>query len=130
MKHLLFLIALFSIQATTSIAQESGQWLRYPAISPDGNTIAFSYQGDIYTVPAIGGIATVHTLSEAYDVIPVWSHDGSKIAFASDRHGNFDVFVMPAQGGTSTRLTHHSSNDSPSDFSSDDSHILFVQFHK
>jgi Tol biopolymer transport system component len=35
----------------------------------------------------------------AHDFMPVWSHDGKRIAFASDRHGNFDVYVMPASGG-------------------------------
>ena len=41
---------------------------------------------------------------------PVWSPDGSRIAFASDRYGNFDVFVMPAAGGEATRLTFHSAD--------------------
>ncbi len=107
------------------LAQESSQWIRFPAISPDGKTIAFSYHGDIHTVPVEGGVATVLTMSEGYDHMPVWSPDGSQIAFASDRHGNFDVFIMPAQGGVSQRLTYHSSSDSPSDFSSDGSRVFF-----
>ena len=78
-------------------------WLRYPAISPDGQTIAFSYQGDIYAVPAAGGNATPLTLGESYEYAPVWSHDGKSLAFASDRYGNFDVFVMPSSGGEATR---------------------------
>lgn len=111
--------------ALSSFAQESSQWLRFPAISPDGKTIAFSHHGDIHTVPVGGGLATVLTMSDGYDHMPVWSHDGSQIAFASDRHGNFDVFSMPAVGGVAERLTYHSSNDSPTDFSHDDSHIIF-----
>ncbi|MFT7344639.1 MAG: tricorn protease, partial [Lentimonas sp.] len=106
--------------------QDSSQWLRYPAISPDGKTIAFSYHGDIYTLSASGGIATVLTLSDSYDHMPVWSPDGTQIAFASDRHGSFDVFIMPSEGGASTRLTFHSSADSPSDFSPDGSYVLFT----
>lgn len=106
--------------------QDSSQWMRYPAISPDGKTIAFSYHGDIHTVPASGGTATVLTLSDGYDHMPVWSPDGTQIAFASDRHGSFDVFIMPSEGGASTRLTFHSSTDSPSDFSPDGSHVLFT----
>ncbi|MCK7462109.1 MAG: hypothetical protein MZU84_08620 [Sphingobacterium sp.] len=46
------------------------------------------------------------TISEAYDYAPVWSHDGRSVAFASDRYGNFDVFVMPAEGGEARRLTY------------------------
>ena len=101
-------------------------WLRYPAISPDGSTVVFSYQGDLYAVPAEGGMASQLTIYEGYDTMPVWSHDGRKIAFASDRYGNRDVYVMPAQGGTAKRLTYHSSNDFPSDFSPDNQHVLFT----
>jgi tricorn protease-like protein len=38
----------------------------------------------------------------------VWSKDGKNIAFASDRNGNLDVYLMPAQGGKAKRLTYHS----------------------
>lgn len=107
------------------IAQDTASWLRYPAISPDGNTILFNYKGDIYRVPAAGGQASPLTLSETYEVNAVWSHDGSQVAFASNRYGNFDVFVMPAAGGEARRLTYHSTNERPSDFTSDNKHIIF-----
>lgn len=100
-------------------------WLRYPALSPDGKTIAFGYKGDIYKVDAAGGVAMPLTLHQAHDMMPVWSRDGRYIAFASDRHGNFDVFIMPAAGGTPTRLTHHSAPDYPYDFSPDGKQVLF-----
>jgi Tol biopolymer transport system component/C-terminal processing protease CtpA/Prc len=58
--------------------------------------------------------------------MPVWSHDGKSIAFASDRYGNFDVFIMPAAGGEAKRLTFHSSSDLPSGFTADDKAILFT----
>lgn len=125
MKKSICLSLIFIFSYLFSFAQESDQWLRFPSISPDGKTIAFSYHGDIHTVPSSGGVATVLTLSEGYDYMPVWSKDGSQIAFASDRHGNFDVFTMPAEGGASKRLTFHSSNDRPSDFSSDGNHVIF-----
>ncbi len=80
-------------------AQDRPLWLRYPAISPDGQTILFCYKGDIYKVPSSGGQAVPLTISESYEFAPVWSHDGKSIAFASDRYGNFDVFIMPASGG-------------------------------
>lgn len=124
MKHLILIGALCcSFQFAT--AQENPLWLRYPAISPDGKTIAFGYKGDIYRVDADGGVAIPLTIHEAQDMMPVWSHDGKSIAFASDRHGNFDVFVMPATGGTPVRLTHHSSPDYPFDFSPDNQQVLF-----
>jgi tricorn protease-like protein len=107
------------------MSQETASWLRYPAISPDGQTILFCYKGDIYKVGAGGGQATPMTISEAYDFSPVWSHDGKWIAFASDRYGNFDVFIMPASGGEAKRLTYYSINDIPSSFSADDEQVIF-----
>jgi Tol biopolymer transport system component len=56
-------------------AQNSPNWLRYPAISPDGSQIAFTYKGDLYLVPTVGGEATQLTFHEAHDFKPVWSRD-------------------------------------------------------
>lgn len=119
----LLLLAAFSLPLA---AQDAPLWLRYPAISPDGQTVAFSYMGDLYRVPVGGGRAIQLTTYDGHDTRPVWSPDGQWLAFASDRYGNFDVFVMPAQGGRATRLTHHSAHDHPSDFSPDGQHILFT----
>ena len=106
-------------------ADDDPLWLRYPAISPDGRTIAFTYKGDIYSVPAVGGAATPLTISESYEFSPVWSHDGRSLAFASDRYGNFDVYVMPSIGGEARRLTFHSNGEIPSTFTVDDQAVLF-----
>jgi len=100
-------------------------WLRNAAISPDGQSIAFCYQGDIWRVPSTGGDAVPLTTNEAYDHSPVWSRDGKQVAFASLRHGNNDVFVMPASGGAPTRLTYHGSSEVPSDFSADGKQVIF-----
>jgi len=116
-------LVVFSFAAVT--AQDNPQWLRYPAISPDGQTLLFEYKGDIWSVPAAGGAAVPLTLSETYEFAPVWSHDGKSIAFASDRYGNFDVFVMPSTGGEAKRLTSHSAREVPSSFTADDKAVLF-----
>ena len=118
---LLFLSFSWSIAS----AQEDPQWIRYQSISPDGNQIVFTYQGDLYRVSAEGGDATRLTFHEAHDFMPVWSENGEKIAFASDRYGNFDVFVMDAMGGPAERLTYHSNDESPYSFSHDDQHLIF-----
>jgi Tol biopolymer transport system component/C-terminal processing protease CtpA/Prc len=113
------------ICASTAIAQKPALWLRYPSISPDGETIAFSYRGDLWRVPVSGGLATQLTVHAAHDFIPVWSPDGSKIAFASNRYGNHDIFVMAADGGKATRLTFHSAGDYPTSFTPDGKSVLF-----
>ncbi len=120
---LLFIFAGFFSWALS--AQETARWLRYPSISPDGKTIAFGYMGHLYRVDVGGGNATAITTGEAHDMRPVWSHDGTKISFASDRHGNFDVYTMPAMGGAAERLTFNSADDYPYDFTEDNAKVLF-----
>jgi len=104
---------------------EEARWIRYPAISPDGSRIAFSFRGDLWLVPVDGGEARPLTSHVAYECAPVWSPDGKSIVFASDRHGNFDLFVVPAAGGPSRRLTYHSSSDVPCCFSRDGTRVYF-----
>lgn len=114
---------LLATSAAPALAE--AQWMRYPAISPDGESIVFSYRGDLWRVDADGGKALALTRHAAHDTQPVWSRDGGRLAFASDRYGNFDIFAMPAGGGVATRLTFHSATDLPSAFTPDDSAVVF-----
>jgi tricorn protease len=120
-----YLSLFFVCIITLSQAEDNPKWLRYPAISPDGTKIVFTYKGDLYVVSSSGGKAVQLTFHEAHDFMPVWSKDGKKIAFASDRYGNFDVFAMDADGGPATRLTYHSNDEMPYSFSSEDQFVLF-----
>lgn len=105
-------------------AADNTAWMRYPAISPDGNQIAFSFKGDIYTVSANGGRATQITTNPAHDTRPMWSPDGQQIAFASDRMGSMDIYIVNKDGGVPKRLTTHSGNETPLAFK-DNGHLLF-----
>jgi Tol biopolymer transport system component/C-terminal processing protease CtpA/Prc len=118
--------------ASTTLAAQSpstspngASWMRYPAISPDGKSIAFTFKGDIYKVASSGGTAMPLTTHTANDYAPVWSHDGKQIAFASDRYGNYDIYVISAEGGEAKRLTFHSANETPYTFTADDKAIIF-----
>lgn len=95
-----------------------------PAISPDGKNIAFSYKGEIFTVPTEGGKAFQLTSNKAYDSNPVWSPDGEKIVFLSDREGSDDIYITSVHGGTPVRLSTHSGNETPLTFLND-SILLF-----
>jgi len=103
----LFLTSLFAGQVT---------FTRYPSISPSGDKIAFSFQGDIWVADVTGANPRRLTIHKGYELNPRWSTDGSYIAFSGNRFGNNDVFVIPSQGGESKRLTYHSAGDLVTDW--------------
>jgi Tol biopolymer transport system component len=121
-KYLLTLGICFA--STLLFAQQNARWLRYPAISPDGQTIAFGYLGNIYKIDAQGGTAVPVTVMPSHEMMPVWSHDGKTLAFSSDQFGNFDVFTMPAEGGIPKRITYYSADDYAYDFTPDNRQVL------
>lgn len=108
----------------TVMADNNPLWMRHCAISPDGQFIAFSYKGDIFTVPVNGGKAKQLTTNPAYDSYPIWSKDGNRIAFASYREGSMDIFTMPKDGGVPVRVTTNSADELPMAFI-DNENILF-----
>lgn len=119
------LLALIAPLATASaMAQSDPLWTRFPAISPDGKTVAFSYKGDIWTVPANGGQARQITTNPAYDAYPVWSPDSRQIAFASSREGSMDIYVVGRDGGTPRRVTTDSGDEYPMAWRTDSTILL------
>lgn len=94
------------------------------ALSDDGTRIAFSYRGDVFVAPISGGRAVPITSNVEMDDNPVWSPDGTAIAFASNRNGNNDIYTVAAEGGQPKRLTWHSNSDVPSDWSPDGKKIV------
>ncbi len=118
------LAAVFTLPGALVAQTGDGPFARNPALSPDGQTVAFSWQGDIWTVPAEGGTAYRLTVHEAYDSHPRWSPDGSRLVFVTDRHGSGDLYVIGSRGEAPRRLTYHSAPDGPASWMPD-GRILF-----
>ena len=79
MKKIFLILSTFLMAAAALSAQESPLWLRRNDISPDGTKIAFTYKGNIYTVPVTGGRASQITTHPNYDSDPIWTPDGKFI---------------------------------------------------
>ncbi|HEX8424060.1 MAG TPA: hypothetical protein VF634_11640, partial [Pyrinomonadaceae bacterium] len=84
----------------------------YPEWSPDGTKIAFVYDGgntahtdQIHVMNADGSGRVNLSNNTAYEYNPAWSPDGSQLVFMSNRDGNFELYVMNANGTNQTRLT-------------------------
>src|SRR4051812_35079969 len=105
------LLAVFFTFAPASA--DAVRFARMPDLSADGKWVAFTYLGDIWLVSSTGGVPRPVTMHEKHDITPIFTPDGKLLAFASNRHGNYDVFVVPVEGGRPTRLTHDSADDQP-----------------
>ena len=99
---------------------------RMPALSPDGSRISFVYRGDVWIADSSGGRATPLTRNVEMDAYPQFSPDGNWISFSSMRTGNWDIFVVPAIGGTPLRMTWHSGSDVSYGWSPDGKSLLFT----
>jgi len=106
-------------------AQSSNQYalLRKPTVSK--TQIAFSYGGDLWIVDRNGGEARRLTSDVGIEIDPVFSPDGTMIAFTGEYDGNEDVYVIPAAGGIPKRLTTHPGADQVVAWTRDGKRILF-----
>lgn len=78
---------------------------RFPAVSPDGQEIVFSWRGDLWKVFVRGGLAVRLTSHPQDDLASAWSPDGRLIAFESDRDGFRNIFSMRPDGGGLRQVT-------------------------
>jgi len=105
-------------------AQIDARLFRYPDVSKD--RIAFSYGGDIWTVPIDGGVATKLSSPAGPEIAPKFSPDGEMLAFTGNYDGNSDIYTVAVGGGVPKRVTHHGMADRIQDWYPDGMSLLFT----
>jgi imidazolonepropionase-like amidohydrolase/Tol biopolymer transport system component len=86
------------------IKVDEGTWMDVD-VAPDGQTLAFTLLGDIYTMPISGGTPKRIAEGLAWEVQPRFSPDGTRIAFTSDRGGGDNIWVMNLDGTDKRQVT-------------------------
>ncbi|MGH9822139.1 MAG: protease, partial [Blastocatellia bacterium] len=125
MNRIIVALSLSLLLSAVGYAQTGKPLLvRTPTLSK--SQIVFSYAGDLWSVPREGGQARRLTTGRGDETNPVFSPDGSWIAFTGEYDGNVDVYVIPAAGGVPKRLTYHPGADQVAGWTPDGKQVLFV----
>jgi len=107
----------FILLGCTSLAagqqMQEGRLMRFPDISND--KIAFMYGADLWLAPRAGGVARRITSGEGRNLFPKFSPDGKWLAFTGQYDGNFNVYLIPAEGGQPKQLTFYQGGEPLSD---------------
>lgn len=98
----------------------------YPTLTPDGQTVIFSYEGDLWETNVQKPLATRLTAMQGNETLPKVSPDGKWIAFTATQFGNADVFLIPVGGGEIKQLTIHEATDQVESWSWDSRFVYFT----
>ena len=125
MRKIFFLVIVFSFSITLLAQNDETYFLSNPCLTPDGQTVIFSFEGDLWKTNIKDGNATRLTAMQGYETSPRVSPDGKWIAFTGRQYNNADVYVMPINGGEIKQITYHSANDDVTSWSWDSKWIYF-----
>src|SRR5215510_12503536 len=114
-----------STEQTSAQAVTPQPYFTEPALSPDRKENAFVSGGDIWTVPASGGVAALLVSHSANESRPLYSPDGKQLAFVSTRTGNGDIYLLTLATGELKRLTFDDALDQLDGWSRDGRWLYF-----
>jgi tricorn protease len=125
-KLYLLLFSVFLFQNLVKAQSQEVYFASYPTLTPDGKTVIFSYEGDLWKTDLNNSVAVRLTAMQGEETCPRVSPDGKWLAFSSNQFGNNDVYVMPLAGGEIRQLTYHEANDQVDSWSWDSRSIYFT----
>lgn len=126
MSKLLLLATLVTLFAINFSAQTANAPLLIGRVAHNQTHIAFTYAGKIWIAPKTGGAARRLTTTENEETNPVFSPDGTKIAFSRLNGGDWDVFVIAADGaGEARRITMMAESDYMTAWTPDGKEVVF-----
>jgi tricorn protease len=122
------LIAIMLLFGSKNVNAQTAEpfFLSSPSLTPDGQTVIFSFEGDLWKASVKDGSASRLTAMQGYENNAKVSPDGKWIAFTGRQYNNSDVYIMPTSGGEVKQLTFHSSSDEVNSWSWDSKHIYFA----
>ncbi|HVS92323.1 MAG TPA: S41 family peptidase [Mucilaginibacter sp.] len=123
--YLLFFSGLL-LQNLAQAQTQEAYFTSYPTLTPDGKTVIFSYEGDLWKADINNPVAVRLTAMQGEETSPHVSPDGKWLAFSSNQFGNNDVYIMPMAGGDIRQLTYHDANDQLDSWSWDSKSIYFT----
>jgi len=124
-KLYLILLSVFLVQNLTKAQDKGVYFASYPTLTPDGKTVIFSYEGDLWKTDLNGSAAVRLTAMQGEETNAHVSPDGKWLAFSSNQFGNNNIFIMPMTGGDVKQLTFSDANDAADSWSWDSKSIYF-----
>ncbi|TXD56222.1 peptidase S41 [Polaribacter sp. IC066] len=122
----IFKLCFFFLSCTLFSQKGDVHFTLKPTLTPNGTEVIYSYQGDLWKVNADGGTAFRVTAMDGTETAPSVSPKGKWLAFSSNQYGNYDVYIMPLEGGEIKQLTFYQSNDEVASWNWDSKTINFT----
>jgi tricorn protease len=126
MRKLLFISMACIAGLCTNAQSPEAYFLSAPCLTPDGQTVVFSFEGDLWKAICCQGRFRL-TAMQGYENNAKISPDGKWVAFTGRQMGNSDVYVMPLAGGEIKQLTFHSAGDDMNSWSWDSKKSILPQ---
>jgi tricorn protease len=127
MRHMIvrWFLVLAGLLVSSAVVRAQQPPILFQNPTVNATQIVFAYAGNLWTVPSKGGVAERLTAAAREDNDPIFSPDGTMLAFTGDDQGNANVYLMLSEGGMAKRLTWYPGDDISVGWTNDGKSVLF-----